>query len=98
MTPEAVLEVARAGQRLGCTEALFTLGERPEQRYPEAREWLERRGFHTTLQYLAHVCQTVAEETSLNEPHVIFNFRLDILFAGSKAVMSCLSSGSLAKS
>ena len=40
MTPEQVLDVAKAGQRLGCTEALFTLGERPEQRYPEAKEWL----------------------------------------------------------
>ncbi len=44
MTPEEVLEVAQAGQRLGCTEALFTLGERPEARYPEAKEWLAIRG------------------------------------------------------
>ena len=65
MTPEEVLEVARAGQRLGCTEALFTLGERPEQRYPEARLWLRERGFATTLDYLAHVCQLVMEETDL---------------------------------
>ena len=65
MTPEQVLEVAQAGARLGCTEALFTLGERPEQRYPEAREWLERRGFRTTLDYLTYVCQLVMEETSL---------------------------------
>ena len=65
MTPEQVLEVAKAGAALGCTEALFTLGERPEQRYPEAREWLEHRGFRTTLEYLAHVCQIVLDETSL---------------------------------
>ncbi|MCH8745993.1 MAG: 7,8-didemethyl-8-hydroxy-5-deazariboflavin synthase, partial [Chloroflexi bacterium] len=65
MTPEAVLDVARAGQRLGCTEALFTLGERPEQRYPEAKAWLERRGFSTTLEYLAHVCKLVAQETQM---------------------------------
>ena len=65
MTPEQVLEVAHAGARLGCTEALFTLGERPEQRYPEAKEWLERRGFRTTLEYLTYVCQLVIEETSL---------------------------------
>ena len=65
MTPEQVLEVAHAGARLGCTEALFTLGERPEQRYPEAGEWLERRGFRTTLGYLAYICQLVLEETSL---------------------------------
>lgn len=65
LSPEEVLEVAKAGQRLGCTEALFTLGERPEQRYPEARQWLEHRGYRTTLQYLTAVCQLVVEETSL---------------------------------
>lgn len=65
MTPEEVLNVARAGQSLGCTEALFTLGERPEQRYAEARDWLNNRGYTTTLEYLAHVCQLVVEETNL---------------------------------
>jgi FO synthase len=65
MSPEEVLEVVRAGQRLGCAEALFTLGERPEQRYSEAKEWLDRRGYATTLQYLADVCKLVVEETSL---------------------------------
>lgn len=65
MTPEEILEVARAGQRLGCTEALFTLGERPEQRYLEAREWLQSRGYRTTLDYLTDMCRLVMEETSL---------------------------------
>jgi FO synthase len=65
MTPEEVLDVARAGQRLGCTEALFTLGERPEQRYPEAKEWLGRRGYSTTLHYLTDICKLVVEETSM---------------------------------
>ena len=65
MTPEEVLDVALAGQRLGCTEALFTLGERPEQRYPEARDWLRQHGYRTTLDYLRDVCQLVLEETSL---------------------------------
>ena len=65
MSPEQVLEVARAGQRLGCTEALFTLGERPEQRYPEAKKWLEDRGFKTTLEYLTYVNRLVIEETSM---------------------------------
>ena len=65
LTPEQVLDVARRGQQMGCTEALFTLGERPEQRYPEAKEWLENRGFKTTLEYLAYVCRLVIEETSL---------------------------------
>ena len=65
MTPEDVLDVARAGERLGCTEALFTLGERPEQRYPEAREWLRKHGYKTTLEYLYDVSALVASETSL---------------------------------
>ena len=65
LTPEEVLEVAQAGERLGCTEALFTMGERPEQRYPEAKDWLQRRGYATTLHYLADMCKLVVEETSL---------------------------------
>ena len=65
MTPDEVLNVAKAGQRMGCTEALFTLGERPEQRYPEAKQWLRDRGFTSTLEYLAHVCRLVMEETDL---------------------------------
>ena len=65
MTPEQVLDVVKAGQRLGCTEALFTLGERPEQRYPDAKEWLAKRGFKTTLEYLSYINRLVVEETSL---------------------------------
>ena len=65
MSPEQVLEVAKAGQRLGCTEALFTLGERPEQRYPEAKRWLSDRGFKTTLEYLTYVNRLVIEGTSM---------------------------------
>ena len=65
MTPEQVLDVAWAGGKLGCTEALFTLGERPEQRYPEAREWLRRRGYKTTLDYLRDMCGLVLRETGL---------------------------------
>jgi FO synthase len=65
LSPEEVLEVARAGARLGCTEALFTMGERPEQRYPEAGDWLRRLGYATTLHYLADVCKLVINETSL---------------------------------
>jgi len=68
MTPEEVLSVAKAGQDLGCTEALFTLGERPEQRYPEAKAWLVDRGYGTTLEYLTDMCRLVVEETSL-APH-----------------------------
>lgn len=69
MTPDEVLDVARAGERLGCTEALFTLGERPEQRFSEARAWLTRRGHRTTLSYLRHVAGLVLRETRL-WPHL----------------------------
>lgn len=69
MEIEAVLAVARAGERAGCREALFTLGERPEQRFPEARQWLARRGYRTTLQYLRDAAELVLRETSL-WPHL----------------------------
>ena len=65
MDPDEVVAVARAGERLGCTEALFTLGERPETRYTEAQDWLTRRGYRTTLDYLRHTCELVLRETSL---------------------------------
>ena len=65
LTIDQVLSVARAGQGLGCTEALFTLGERPEQRYPEAAEWLSGRSYRTTHEYLAHMCRTVFDDTDL---------------------------------
>lgn len=65
MTPEEVLEVAHAGERLGCTEALFTLGERPEHRYPEARAWLSKWGYSTTIEYLHDMCDLVLRETTL---------------------------------
>ena len=48
MNPEEVLSVAKAGENLGCREALFTLGERPEQKYPEAKEWLSTNGYANT--------------------------------------------------
>jgi FO synthase len=69
MAPEQVLNVARRAQRLGCTEALFTLGERPEQRFPEAREWLRRHGYRSTLSYLREMAALVLAETTL-WPHL----------------------------
>ncbi|MCY4416982.1 MAG: 7,8-didemethyl-8-hydroxy-5-deazariboflavin synthase CofG [Chloroflexi bacterium] len=65
LSADAVLSVAKAGERLGCTEALFTLGERPEQRYAEAGEWLHEHGHRTTLSYLSEMCQRVFDETDL---------------------------------
>jgi FO synthase len=69
MTPDEVLAVAQAGERLGCTEALFTLGERPEQRFPEARRWLTARGYRSTLAYLRDMAALVLKETAL-WPHL----------------------------
>jgi FO synthase len=65
LLPEEVLAIARAVQEAGCHEALFTLGERPELRYPAARQWLDDNGFASTVEYLAHACRLVLEETSL---------------------------------
>ena len=65
MAPEQVLAVAQAGRRLHCTEALFTLGERPEQRYPEARNALRKLGFSTTLEYLRYASDLVMKKTGL---------------------------------
>ena len=69
LEPEEVLEIARAGEALGCREALFTLGDRPEDRYSVARNWLTDRGFASTLDYLAHVAALVLKETGLL-PHL----------------------------
>src|SRR5947209_7276962 len=52
MTPDQVLDVARRGAEVGCHEALFTLGERPEERYPVARAWLAEHGYSSTVDYL----------------------------------------------
>ena len=65
MTAGEVLEVARAGERMSCTEALFSLGDKPELRFPEMRETLRRFGYKSTLHYLEAMCELVLRETSL---------------------------------
>jgi 7,8-didemethyl-8-hydroxy-5-deazariboflavin synthase CofG subunit len=65
MTPEEVLAVANAARRAGCKEGLLSLGDKPEDKYPEYRRWLERRGYSTTLQYLRDMCELVHKETGL---------------------------------
>ncbi|HEY6415434.1 MAG TPA: 7,8-didemethyl-8-hydroxy-5-deazariboflavin synthase CofG, partial [Acidimicrobiales bacterium] len=65
LDPDDVLAIARAGAQAGCHEALFTLGERPEERYAAAREWLAARGYDSTVHYLAEMCRLVLEETGL---------------------------------
>lgn len=62
---DEVLDVARRGAELGCHEALFTLGERPEQRYPAARSWLAEHGYYSTVEYLVVACREVLERTGL---------------------------------
>ncbi|HWN31832.1 MAG TPA: bifunctional FO biosynthesis protein CofGH [Pseudonocardia sp.] len=66
---DEVLEIARAGAAAGCKEALFTLGDRPEDRWPAAREWLDARGFDSTLDYVRACAIAVLEETGLL-PHL----------------------------
>ena len=65
LSPEEVLEIAWVGAQAGCKEALFTLGDKPEKRYAEARWELRDLGFGTTIEYLAHCCRLVFEETGL---------------------------------
>ncbi len=69
MEPDEILDVARRGAELGCKEALFTLGDRPEDRWPEAREWLDERGYDSTLSYVRAMAIRVLEETGLL-PHL----------------------------
>src|SRR5215813_9981512 len=65
LTIDEVLELARAGERAGCREALFTLGDKPELRYRAAREELAGLGYSSTLSYLAEMAQLVLRETGL---------------------------------
>ncbi|HEV3187948.1 MAG TPA: 5-amino-6-(D-ribitylamino)uracil--L-tyrosine 4-hydroxyphenyl transferase CofH [Acidimicrobiales bacterium] len=62
---DEVMAIAQAGRDAGCTEALFTLGERPELRYDEAARWLAARGYHSTVDYVASAAQMVLEGTGL---------------------------------
>jgi FO synthase len=65
LSPDEVLAIARAGARAGCHEALFTLGERPELRYPAAREWFDEHGYESTVDYLAAMAKLVVDEIGL---------------------------------
>jgi FO synthase len=69
LSVEEVLAIAGQGAALGCKEALFTLGDRPEERWPQARAWLDEAGYDSTLSYLRAVAVAVLEETGLL-PHL----------------------------
>ncbi|MFC4115467.1 bifunctional FO biosynthesis protein CofGH [Nonomuraea zeae] len=69
LSPDEVLEIARQGAAMGCKEALFTLGDRPEDRWHQAREWLDAHGYDDTLSYVRAMAVRVLEETGLL-PHL----------------------------
>jgi FO synthase len=69
LSPDEIVGIARQGASLGCLEALFTLGDRPEDRWPDARAWLDERGYDSTLAYVRAMAVRVLEETGLL-PHL----------------------------
>ncbi len=69
LSPDEVLAIASQGAALGCAEALFTLGDRPEGRWPEAARWLDEHGYDSTLDYVRAMAIRVLEETGLL-PHL----------------------------
>ena len=69
LSPDEVVEIAAQGAAAGCAEALFTLGDRPEARWPEARQWLDEHGYDSTLDYVRAMAVRVLEETGLL-PHL----------------------------
>ncbi|MFF9022447.1 bifunctional FO biosynthesis protein CofGH [Streptomyces eurythermus] len=69
LSPDEVLDIARKGAALGCKEALITLGDKPEDRWPEAREWLDAHGYDDTIAYVRAISIRVLEETGLL-PHL----------------------------
>jgi FO synthase len=69
LEPDEIVDIARRGSELGCKEALFTLGDRPEARWPAARQWLDERGYDSTLDYVRATAIRVLEETGLL-PHL----------------------------
>jgi FO synthase len=69
LSPDEVLAIAEQGAALGCKEALFTLGDRPEDRWPQAREWLDAHGYDSTLAYVRAMAILVLERTGLL-PHL----------------------------
>jgi FO synthase len=69
LSPDEILAIAHEGAALGCLEALFTLGDRPEERWPEARVWLDEQGYDSTLDYVRAMAIRVLEETGLL-PHL----------------------------
>ena len=85
LSPEEVLEIARAGLAAGCKEALFTLGDAPERRYAAARDWLGEHGFARTIDYVRHCAALVLRETGLL-PHINAGLLEEADYASLRAV------------
>src|SRR4051812_20984178 len=68
LSPSQVLRIARKGAEVGCHEALFTLGERPEERYPAARAWLDEHGHASTIDYLPAVWRLLLGQARVLPP------------------------------
>ncbi len=85
LSPDEVLAIARAGAAAGCTEALFTLGDKPELRYAAARDALATLGYQTTIDYLQAMCALVLRETGLL-PHANPGIMNRLEMAGLRAV------------
>ena len=89
MSPEQVLAVVRQGQAMGCKEALLTLGDRPEDRWPEARAWLDEHGYASTIDYVAAIARLITAETGMlvhANPGVMHDDELAILRAVSPSM------------
>lgn len=69
MTPDQVMKIVKQGQAAGCKEVLFSLGEKPERRYPKAQQMLAELGYHSMTDYLHDICQKVLDESDML-PHV----------------------------
>lgn len=65
LDPEKVLAIVEVAKRLKCTEALIVTGERPEVRYQEVRNWLQKMGFSTLSEYIGEVCEMIIKKTGL---------------------------------
>ncbi len=65
LNPDQALAIAEAGRDKKCTEALLVTGERPEQKYPEAKKWLHSLGFESTVEYLADISEKILQKTGL---------------------------------
>jgi len=89
LKPEEILDIARQGERAGCREALFTLGDRPEDRYAAARSALEKLGHATTLSYLREVAELVLRETGLL-PHLNPGLMSDADYAALRPVSASM--------